>query len=188
MNPGEESKHQIFNVNISDVGSVDSRSTVPRRPRSSSQPTENNERIIKEPFLSPRRKLDKRVETMSSCSNTKPKPVYSECWGSVDGSLKLKRAKAKKIGSKYPNLLKQAKRNRKKKRVYKIQNVDEIINELNSITSPALYWDLLYKTLKEKNKSLLRSVVDEIGMPDCTALLREVSLIQDNGKQIRLIL
>lgn len=79
MNPGEESKHQIFNVNISDVGSVDSRSTVPRRPRSSSQPTENNERIIKEPFLSPRRKLDKRIETMSSCSNTKPKPAFSEC-------------------------------------------------------------------------------------------------------------
>ncbi len=139
MHPGEESKHNLVHVNVSDIGSVDSRSTVPRRPRSSSQPTENNERIIKEPFLSPRRKSGKRIETMSNCSNTKPKPVYSECCGSIDGSFKAIKPKVKKIHKKYPNLLKQAKKNRKKKRVYKIQNIDEIITELNSITSPALY-------------------------------------------------
>jgi hypothetical protein len=70
---------------------------------------------------------------------------------------------------------------RKKKRAFTINNIDEIINELNSIASPAVYSDLLYKTLRERNKSLLRSVVEELGMQDCTQLLREVALIQENG-------
>lgn len=84
--------------------------------------------------------------------------------------------------SKYPNLLKQGKQSRKKKRAFTINNVDDIIRELNSITSPALYVDLLFKTLRERNKSLLRNVVDELGMQECTRLLREVALIQENGR------
>lgn len=121
---------------------------------------------------------------MSNCSTKKPKPVQSEKCESVDGSLKIRGKKARKVKQKYPHLAKEAKKNRKKKKVYKIHNIDEIITELNSIPSPALYWDLLYKTLKEKNKSLLRNVVDELGMQECTNLLREVSLIQDNGKSM----
>lgn len=62
-----------------------------------------------------------------------------------------------------------------------------MVNELNSISSPPLYVDLLFKTLREKNKSLLRAVVDELGMQQCTHLLREVALIQENGKPCGLI-
>jgi len=43
------------------------------------------------------------------------------------------------LKSKYPNLLKEAKRNKKKKGVYKIRNIDEIVSELNTVTSPVLY-------------------------------------------------
>jgi hypothetical protein len=52
---------------------------------------------------------------------------------------------------------------------------------LNSISSVPTYVDLLFKTLRERNKSLLRTVVDELGMQDCTQMLREVALIQENG-------
>ena len=76
--------------------------------------------------------------------------------------------------------MKQTRRSRKKK-AFLIKNIDEVIRELNSIGSPVLYADLLYKTLRERNKSLLRSVVDELGMQECTRLLREVALIQENG-------
>ena len=78
--------------------------------------------------------------------------------------------------------MKNGKKNAKKKRAFTINNIDEVVKELNSITSPALYVELLFKTLRERNKSLLRNVVDEIGMQDCTSLLREVALIQENGK------
>lgn len=91
-------------------------------------------------------------------------------------SYKKKESRLKK----YPNLVKQTKRNRKKK-AFVIKNIDDVVRELNSINSPVLYVDLLYRTLRERNKSLLRSVVDEIGMPECTKLLREVALIQENG-------
>lgn len=62
-----------------------------------------------------------------------------------------------------------------------MKNIDEIIEKLNSLTSVPLYVDLLYKTLRERNKSLLRSVVDELGTSQCTQLLREVAIIQENG-------
>jgi len=197
LDKNEESKKSCFQVNISDIGSVDSRSTVKRRPRSSSQPTESNDRMIKEPFVTPQKKNNKRVETMSNCSNLKLKPSFSVDGCSVDGgnwklpeilainlpwNSRAERRKKNKL-KKYPNLLKNAKKNKKnKKKPFKIYNIDEIVNELNSIPSPALYWDLLYKTLREKNKTLLRNVVDEIGMSDWTQLLREVALIQENGK------
>lgn len=90
--------------------------------------------------------------------------------------------KEKRLKSKYPNLLKQSRRSKRKKRAYTISNIEEIVGELNSITSPALYVDLLFKTLKERNKSLLRNVVDELGMQECTRLLKEVALIQENGR------
>jgi hypothetical protein len=77
--------------------------------------------------------------------------------------------------------VKQTRKNRKKK-AFVIKDIEEVVKELNSITSPVLYVDLLYKTLRERNKSLLRSVVDELGMQECTLLLREVALIQENGK------
>mmetsp|Transcript_7766 Transcript_7766/g.8789 ORF Transcript_7766/g.8789 Transcript_7766/m.8789 type:complete len:85 (+) Transcript_7766:228-482(+) len=74
-------------VNVSDICSLDSRSTGQiGRPRSSSQPTENNEKIIKEPFNSPKRKKNfvdtplKRMDTMSNNSQTKFKSGFS-----VDG-------------------------------------------------------------------------------------------------------
>lgn len=92
------------------------------------------------------------------------------------------KAKEKKLKSKYPTLLKQSRRKNRKKRAFTINNIDEVVKELNSITSPALYVDLLFKTLRERNKSLLRNVVDELGMQQCTHLLREVALIQENGK------
>lgn len=84
--------------------------------------------------------------------------------------------------SKYPNLLKQSRQKNRKRRAFTIRNIDEVVKELNSITSPALYSDLLFKTLRERNKTLLRNVVDELGMQECTRLLREVALIQENGK------
>lgn len=77
--------------------------------------------------------------------------------------------------------MKNNRKSNKKKRAFTINNIDDIVKELNSITSPALYVDLLFKTLREKNKTLLRNVVDEIGMQQCTAVLREVALIQENG-------
>jgi len=55
------------------------------------------------------------------------------------------------------------------------------VNRLNNVSSPSLYVDILFKTLRERNKSLLRTVVDELGMPTCTEILREVALIQENG-------
>ena len=76
-------------VNVSDVGSVDSRSTIRApRPRSSSQPTENNGRMIKEPFMTPQKRNDKRIETMSNQSHNKVKPAFSVDGCSVDGDRK----------------------------------------------------------------------------------------------------
>jgi len=90
------------------------------------------------------------------------------------------KTKERKLRNKFPTLLKNSKKS-KKKRAFTINNIDEVVNELNSISSPPLYVDLLFKTLREKNKSLLRAVVDELGMQQCTHLLREVALIQENG-------
>jgi hypothetical protein len=56
-----------------------------------------------------------------------------------DNYFSAERKKEKKLKSKYPALLKQSKSNRKKKRAFTINNIDEIINELNSIASPAIY-------------------------------------------------
>ena len=77
---------------------MESRSTGQRgRPRSSSQPTENNEKMIKEPFNSPRRRNKgnlfadtplKRMDTMSNHSHNKFKSGFSMDGGSVDGALK----------------------------------------------------------------------------------------------------
>lgn len=91
-------------MNVSDICSIDSRSTGQRgRPRSSSQPTEPNDKMIKEPFNSPRRRNKgalladtplKRVETMSSHSQNKFKTVISVDGISVDGGL-FKKSKNK---------------------------------------------------------------------------------------------
>jgi hypothetical protein len=47
---------------VSDICSVDSRSTYKKgRPRSSSQPTENNDKMIKEPFNPPKSRHKGRI-------------------------------------------------------------------------------------------------------------------------------
>lgn len=80
------------------------------------------------------------------------------------------------VSKKYLN-----KSSKKRKKAFRIRNIEEVINELNSLTNIPIYVDLLFKTLRERNKSLLRTVVDELGMGECTRLLREVAMIQESG-------
>ena len=47
------------------------------------------------------------------------------------------RAKERKLKGKYPNLWKESRK--RKGKPFKLHNIDEIVSELNSITSPALY-------------------------------------------------
>ena len=90
---------------MSDICSVDSKSTRHKgRPRASSQPTDANAKIIKEPFNSPRRRNKvnllgdtplKKVETMSNHSHSKFKSGISVDGCSVDGGLIKKQSKHK---------------------------------------------------------------------------------------------
>jgi hypothetical protein len=111
---------------VSDICSVDSRSTYKKgRPRSSSQPTENNDKMIKEPFNPPKSRhkgrifmIDhaylshpvplpdrrfyfcletplKRIETMSNNSNILVKPAISVDGISADEGFRLKRSENK---------------------------------------------------------------------------------------------
>lgn len=98
---------------MSDICSVDSRSTYKKgRPRSSSQPTENNDKMIKEPFNPPKSRHKgkilmiyhanfcletplKRIETMSNNSNILVKPAISVDGISADEGFRLKRSENK---------------------------------------------------------------------------------------------
>ena len=115
------------------------------------------------------------------CSKNAPKTrtkITSEC---LQLSIRNYKKKEKKLKNNCPTLLKQNRKSNKNRRAFTINDVEEIVKELSGITSPALYSELLHKTLRERNKSLLRSVVDQLGMQECTRLLREVALIQENG-------
>jgi len=120
------------------------------------------------------------VQTEGSSKNA-PKTRTRTTSESYLLSIRNYTKKEKKLKSKCPTLLKQNRKSNKNRRAFTINDVEEIVRELNSITSPALYSELLHKTLRERNKSLLRNVVDELGMQECTRLLREVALIQENG-------
>lgn len=193
---------------------MESKSEVKKgRPRSSSQPTETSEKMIKEPFLSPRRKKGllfgdtniKRVDIMSNHSHYNYNSGISIDESSVEGGFPKRsrnknyrydlfktirlslfyrnyRKKQRKLKRKYPHLMARSKRSFKREKWTTIKDIDRVMRELETITSPVLFVDVLWRTLKERNKSLVRNVVDELGPQEWARLLYEVALIQQNGK------